>query len=247
MKKLLIFAGTTEGRELARAAAELGWAVTASVATDYGEALMEACPGLTVRTGRMNAEEIGRFLREGGYAAVIDATHPYAVEVSRNVCAACDAAGVRRIRLLRREGDETGCTRFPTLAEAVAAAGARSGNILAATGSKEIGLYSAVPDFRRRVYARVLPTADSVKKCRAAGLGGEHILAAMGPFSVEDNLRDLSACRIATLVTKDGGTAGGFPEKVDAARRFGAAVFVVSRPPDDGLSYEEVLDLIRRD
>ena len=56
----------------------------------------------------------------------------------------------------------------------------------------------------------------------------------------------MPAHKIASLVTKDGGAAGGFPEKLEAAGRCGAAVFVVRRPRDEGLSYDEVLEIIRR-
>jgi precorrin-6A/cobalt-precorrin-6A reductase len=244
--KLLVFAGTTEGRELAEAAARLGWDVTASVATEYGAGFFAPAGHLQVREGRLDEGQMEKLLAEGDFALVVDATHPYAVEVSRNLRAAAKAAGAPYLRLLRPESEAPSCLFFDTLPEAARAAGARPGNILAATGANQIAAYAEIPDFAARVYARVLPTEESRARCLAAGLPEEHIIAAMGPFGVEQNVRDLSAHKIASLVTKDGGAAGGFPEKLEAAGRCGAAVFVVRRPRDEGLSYDEVLEIIRR-
>lgn len=224
----------------------MGYDVTVSVATPYGGTLAGEQPGLRVRVGRLDTAQMALLLADGGFGAVIDATHPYAVEVSRNIRAACAAAQVRCVRLLRRESGAAGFGRFGTLAEAVAAAGRCPGNLLATTGSKEIGLYAAVPEFRSRVFARVLPVGGSIEACRAAGLDDAHIIAARGPFSTAQNLRDLRAHEIRLLVTKDGGGAGGFAEKLEAAKVCGVRVFVVRRPPDEGLSYDEVLELLRR-
>jgi len=246
MKKLLIFAGTTEGRELAFAAEALGYDVTASVATAYGERFLAADSRVRVHAGRMDAAQMEAFLRGGSFDLAVDATHPYAAEASRNIRAACAAADVRYLRLLREESEKSGVF-FDTLPEAAEAAGRLPGNILAATGSKEIGLYRAVPDFSARVYARVLPTGDSVEKCLAAGLPRAHILTGRGPFSVAENLRDLGACRAAVLVTKDGGAAGGFPEKAEAARQAGVFLYVVRRPKETGASYDEVFRTLKEE
>jgi len=246
MSRLLVFAGTTEGRELAESAAALGIPVTASVATEYGGSFLTPGPRLLVHAGRLDEAQMASFVRDGGYALVVDATHPYAVEVSRNLRAACREADIPCLRLLRRPSDTSGCRLFASLAEAVGAAGAAEGNILAATGANQIALYRAVPDYRLRVWARVLPTEESVARCRAAGLPEAHILAARGPFSEEENERVLRGCAIRTLVTKDGGAEGGFPEKRAAALRCGAAVYAVRRPPEQGLTFEQVMDEIRR-
>ena len=78
-------------------------------------------------------------------------------------------------------------------------------------------------------------------QCRAAGLPDSHILAARGPFTLEENLAVLRRYAIRSMVTKDGGAAGGFPEKLEAARRCGVAVILVRRPKEDGFTMEEIL------
>lgn len=244
MKKLLIFAGTTEGREAAVLAASLGYSVTASVATEYGKTLMpEDVPGLSVHAGRLDEGEMEAFLAP--FDAVIDATHPYAVEVSANIRGACLRTGKKCLRLLRERGNTEGAVLCASLPEAAALAGEAEGNILAATGSKEISLYSAIPEFATRVYARVLPTDSSVRACREAGLSDSHILAARGPFSLEQNLWTLKRYSIKSLVTKDGGDAGGFAAKAEAARQTGCTLYVVRRPEESGLTPAEVENLLK--
>ena len=88
MKELLIFAGTTEGRKLSEYLAEAGIAHTVCVATEYGEIVLKPHSLVTVHQGRMNQEEIEKFLQSWQFAAVIDATHPYATEVTATIKAA---------------------------------------------------------------------------------------------------------------------------------------------------------------
>lgn len=237
MKRLLLFGGTTEGRELAQTAAELGWDVTVSVATDYGAAFVPEAPGITVHTGRLDEEAMAALMTQG-FALAVDATHPYAAAVSANIRQAAKEAELPLLRLLRPESDHPDCRYADSVAEACTLVG--PGNVLAATGSKEIAAYRVIPDYQSRVYARVLPLESSVADCRRAGLPEDHILAARGPFSLEENLAAMERYHIATLITKDGGAAGGFPEKLEAARRLGVQVILVRRPADSGLSMAEL-------
>ena len=62
-----------------------------------------------------------------------------------------------------------------------------------------------------------------------------------GPFSQELNEALIRQFHIAVLVTKDGGAAGGFPEKVQAARSTGAALILIRRPEETGETFEEIV------
>ena len=78
---VVVFSGTTEGRELSRQLAALGIEVTVSVATPLGQEEQGSTPGVTVRCGRLLPDEMAALL--GGAALCIDATHPYAVEATK--------------------------------------------------------------------------------------------------------------------------------------------------------------------
>ena len=101
MKKLLIFAGTTEGRMLAQAMAEKGFLVTASVATGYGREVLPQGENLTVLTGRLDEGAMEGLLEKEGFCQVVDATHPYAQDVTQNIRKACEKVGTPYLRLLR--------------------------------------------------------------------------------------------------------------------------------------------------
>lgn len=233
---IIVFGGTTEGRALSCRLADAGAAVTVCVATAYGAEEQGTHSGVTVLTGRKTAEEMTALLR--GAPLCIDATHPYAAEASKNIRAACAAAGVPYRRLLRRESDAAGAIFVSGAAEAADYLTGTEGNILLTTGSKELGAFAALEP--TRIYPRVLPSIEGIAACEAAGIPHRNIIAMQGPFSRELNEALIRQYHIAWLVTKDGGAAGGFPEKRGAAETTGAALVVLRRPGDEGETLETI-------
>lgn len=242
MKELLLFGGTSEAHLLLSALTHLPVAVTVCVATEYGRALLpEQSDRLRVLAGRKDAAEIFRLLGTGRFSAVIDATHPYAVEVTRALRDSAARTGTAYLRLLRRESNIGSGILVPDMAAAAELVCAMPGPALLTTGSKELGPFTSVPDFARRLYVRVLPSVEVIRSCLSLGFAPGRIIAMQGPFSKELNLALLRQFSIRTLVTKDGGKEGGFPEKLAAAEEVGAQMIVVRRPREEGLGREEVL------
>ena len=243
MKRILIFSGTTEGRELAEWLDSQGVMVHVRVATEYGAVVMEPSANIDVRVGSCGgAEGIAGVIDELSIGIVVDATHPYALNITRHIREACERTGAEYIRLKRpdSEGDTDGVVRFDTLEDAVEYLKGTEGRILASTGSNELSLYTRIPDYTERVVARVLSTVESVQKCAALGFEGRNLICAQGPFSEEMNVAMLKQVDARFMVTKDSGDAGGFVEKVRAARRAGATLVVINRPEDSGLDFRQV-------
>ena len=236
--RVVLFSGTTEGRELSRRLAELGLEVVVSVATPLGQEEQGSAPGVTVRCGRLLPDEMAALLK--GAALCIDATHPYAVEATKNIRAAAESAGVGYLRLLRPASPlPEGCLVFGSAGQAAEALAQKEGNLLLATGAKELPQFAAIPP--QRLYPRVLPTLESIAACEAVGIPHRNIIAMQGPVSVALNQAMMEQFRIRWLVTKDGGAAGGFDEKAAAAAAAGAQLVVIRRPPEEGETAEEVL------
>ena len=166
--RIVVFSGTTEGRDFSRAAAAVGIAVTVSVATDLGAEEQGQAPGITVHSGRLLPSAMAELLQ--GAALCVDATHPY---------------------------------------------------------------------------PRVLPTVAGITACEGAGIPHRNIIAMQGPFTLELNLALMQQFHIRYLVTKDGGSAGGFAEKAQAAAQSGAALVVLRRPEECGETAEEILQRCR--
>ena len=247
MKEYLIFAGTIEGRTLAETLVEAGKKVHICVATEYGEEVLTENPALTVHCGRLTEKEMENLINQVNPDFVIDATHPYAVEVSENISQACQIAGKEYVRLLREEStrqkDEEGITRLSSLDEATSLLNDTEGNILLTTGSKELARYVENIDDKSRIYARILPDGKMVENCREMGLSGKQIICMQGPFSCELNTAMIKQLDIKYLVTKDTGASGGFPEKVRAAKGCGVELIVIGRPKEEsGLAIEALLE-----
>ena len=234
-----MFGGTTEGRRIL----ESGLPVVYSVVTEYGAKPAEAFPGTEVLVGRMDASGIADYLENHEILGVIDATHPYAVEVSRNIKTACESLKIPVVRVARdRECPDTGdVLRVPSADAAVEALACREGNVLLTVGSKDLSRFTALDNYRERLYVRVLPTREVVAKCEEMGFDAGHILALQGPFSEAMNIAFLEMTKARILVTKDGGKNGGFREKLGAARSMGVEVLLVERPEDEGCSVEDAL------
>ena len=235
--KVLVFSGTTEGRVFSRQLAALGAEVLISVATLLGAEEQGDVPGITVHCGRLAPEEMTALLR--GAALCVDATHPYAVDATRNIRAACTAAGVEYHRLLRAQSPlPAGSMTFSGAAHAAAFLAGTAGNVLLTTGAKELAAFAPVEP--ERLFPRVLPTPEGIAACEAAQIPHRNIIAMQGPFSLALNVALMEQFHTRYLVTKDGGAAGGFAEKVQAAAETGVQLVVLRRPPEAGETEDEL-------
>ena len=278
MCKIWIFGGTTEGRLLAEYCSREKIEAWVSVASEYGEELLQeelmesgnagnpdlnhntclakknlktvqASSVIKVLRGRMDRYQMEEFIRNQGIHLVIDATHPHARLVSEEIQEACGRTGVRLERCLRAGGEQNKArdwVEVDSIQEAVSFLSSVSGVIFATTGSKELEALCQIPDYQKRVYARVLPTSNVLKKCEKLGITGSHLIAMQGPFSTEMNTLFLRQTKAEWLLTKDSGRAGGFQEKVEAARENGTRVVVIRRPEEDGISLEEAMEVLKK-
>lgn len=278
MCKIWIFGGTTEGRLLAEYCSREKIEAWVSVASEYGEELLQeelmesgnagnpdlnhntclakkslknvqASSVIKVLRGRMERYQMEEFIRNQGIHLVIDATHPHARLVSEEIQEACGRTGVRLERCLRAEGEQNKArdwVEVDSIQEAVSFLSSVSGVIFVTTGSKELEALCQIPDYQKRVYARVLPTSNVLKKCEKLGITGSHLIAMQGPFSTEMNTLFLRQTKAEWLLTKDSGRAGGFQEKVEAARENGTRVVVIRRPEEDGISLEEAMEVLKK-
>ena len=243
MKKLLIFGGTTEGRELSEWCAENCIHADVSVTTDYGARLLGSGEFLNVFTGKLDRAEMKTLIEAGGYAAVIDATHPYASEATANIHDASEETGTVYYRLLRKPAKLSGiCAN--SMAELVEELNRTDSNILSTLGSKELAELAKVRN-TDRIWLRVLPTVGIEDMCASYGFERAHIIAGKGPFTVDENIRHIRQSGAHILVTKESGAEGGYPEKCEAARICGIRTITLTRPKESGYSFEELTDLLK--
>ncbi|MFG1464085.1 cobalt-precorrin-6A reductase [Xanthobacter sp. DSM 24535] len=224
-RPILILGGTQDARQLAaRLADRPDLSVLLSLA---GRTEHPAPQPVPVRSGGFGgAEGLADFLRTHGTCAVIDATHPYAANISRNAASACAATGVPLLALGRpaweaQEGDRW--REVPDVAAAVDALGAAPRRVFLALGRNEVRAFEAAPQ-----HAYVVRSVDSITPPLAVPTA-EYILA-RGPFTEADDRTLLAARSIDIIVAKNSGGTATYG-KIAAARALGIEVVMLRRPP----------------
>lgn len=241
MSDIVVFGGTLEGRQIAEAFLGTEVKLHICVATEYGASLLAKSPNLQIHTGRMDAEQMRKFLEEMKPDYCLDATHPYAREATENIKKACEEGHFSYIRVLRKEEETAGEVIYKkSVEEAVAFLQETTGNILITTGSRDLEKYTVITDYKTRCFARVLPTLPVMEKCRALGFEGRNLIGMQGPFEKELNLAMLRQVEASWMVTKSSGKEGGFLEKCKAAQDAGVSVVVIGRPEEEK---EHVMEL----
>ena len=240
MYKVIVFAGTTEGYEISRFLSENQLPVLACVATEYGSKSLQENSCLHVQAGRLDEQQMRDLFFREKPELVLDATHPYASEVTQNIRKACEETGVSYIRILRTGSEQQNAVYVRDAKEAAEYLKGTEGNVLLTTGSKELAVFTSVSDYNKRLFARVLSLPSVIESCQALGFEGRNLIAMQGPFSKELNQAMLEQYQCRYLVTKDSGKAGGFLEKIQAAEALGVTAVIIGRPlAEEGLSLKE--------
>ncbi len=244
MSRLLLFGGTTEGRILAEFCVESGIPVTVSVATPEGAALLPQ--GTDTLCGRLNMAEMRDILASGKYSRVVDATHPYAAEVTANLSCVCKELRIPYTRLLRESAHISGETA-PDMDTLINRLNEMSGIILSTLGCKSLEKLTQVRDFRERLWVRILPSPETARFCARLGYNPAHVIEAAPPFSTEQNITHIRRSDASVLVTKESGKAGGYSEKCEAARLCHIPVLTLKRPEESGASLSQIKILLKKE
>ena len=222
---VLILAGSAEARELAaQLAEEPAWRTISSFA---GRTASPKLPAGEVRSGGFGgAVPLAQFLRDEQVAAVVDATHPFAVGITRNAIAAAQTAGVPLLRLNRPPWvQEPGdlwfeVTDWPDAIPLLKGGGHR---VFLAIGRQELQPFRALPDC-----FFLVRTVDAPEE--PMPLQRYESVTGRGPFPVEDEIELLQRYGITHVVCKNsGGTSAA--GKLKAARELGLPVIIKRRPP----------------
>ncbi|RKD30603.1 precorrin-6A reductase [Thermohalobacter berrensis] len=226
---ILVLSGTKDGRIIIEKLIEKGYKVLATTATEYGGALIKEHHNLKIISKRLTENEMKHIIKEYGINCIIDATHPYAKEVSKNAINASKKTLVKYIRYERSKGEYEGVRNFKSFKEAADWLKNKQGNILLTIGSNNLEAFVNTVQ-KERLYIRLLPMSKIIKKCEDLGLLPKQILGMQGPFSKELNIAIYSFYNIKYLVTKDSGDIGGTKEKIESAKEMGIDILLIERP-----------------
>ncbi len=247
--KIFLIAGTEDGRSLAKFLSQKNFDVTASVVSDYGRKLLETCAGIKINDKPLDRDELEKILREEHFNFLVDASHPYAKNISANAIAAAQAAQIVYIRYERAEVefDYEKIFHVDSYEAAALKASELGKNIYLTTGSRNLKIFvDLLKDCN--LTARILPTADVLAQCEVLGLSPKQIVAMQGPFSTELNVELFKHAGAEVIVTKNSGQIGGADTKLEAAKILNLPVVMINRPkinyPNLATTFDDVLKLL---
>ena len=252
---IFVLAGTQDGREIVRLLLEQGHDVAASVVSSYGgELLAHACgQRCLINDKPLDEAALKDYLQEHNIRLLVDASHPYAANVSRNAIKVCGELNIPYIRYERdlSQLDYDKITLVHSYEEAAKAAAGLGKKIFLTTGSRNLDKFVHSPDLKDcELTARVLPTAEVIALCESMGVDAGHIVALQGPFSRELNVELFRKYGAEVIITKNSGTIGGTDTKFAAAAELNLPIVLIDRPqlnyPSLTHDYAEILTFAQK-
>lgn len=244
---ILLLGGAGETSRIAEELAEAGYRVLVSTATEI-PLTVASHRNIARRTGPLDERDACLLIAAAAVRALVDCAHPYAEKVHETAMKSAEASGIPCFRYVR---PESALGREDVLfaadhAEAAKIACSFGCTVFVTTGVRNLRPYAEeAKKTGVNLAVRVLPEAASLQACADAGIDARRIVSGRGPFSVEKNRQDMNRFSAGVLVTKDGGTVGGVPEKLEAARLEGCRIVMVRRPEiPAGYVFENLKSLI---
>ena len=243
-----LVAGTKDARVIADKLLMKGTdRLLASTATEYGGKLFND-GRIEVTDKKLEYEDMKKLIAEKNIDVIVDASHPYAANVSRNVMKAAEDTGIEYFRFERKMLDYKGAKRFSSLDEIVRyiKTAYKNENILSTLGSNNLPEIKSVSE-ENNLYIRILPTVSSVAKAENLGFLPGKIIAVQGPFSKNLNKVILEDYKIKALITKESGETGGEAEKIEARIETDTEILVLERPKISYINcFENIEELVNR-
>ncbi len=239
--RVLVLGGTSEASALATLIAKRQ--DIEALMSFAGRTKAPATPPIPWRSGGFGgAQGLALYLEAKRIDVLVDATHPFAEQISRNAEAAAQKYGLPLIILSRPAWTREAGDRWidvPDIARAAAALGCESRRVFLAIGRLQIAIFEAAPQHFYLIRS-IEPVAPSLPCYR--------VIEARGPFDADAEERLLHDEMIDVIVTKNSGSAAVFG-KIVAARRLGVPVVMIERPPNAANAIHdpaEALDVILR-
>lgn len=206
--------------------------VIVSVTTEYGEKLLNDY-NIKVIQKVLDKNKILDFIDKTNLNTIIDTSHPYAENISKNILEVIKFKNIKYFRYEREVTETIFDERFESLKDMISYINLnlKNKNILSTLGSKALAELINIQD--NNVYVRILPTTKSIENAEKSGFLPNQILAIQGPFSESLEREFLDFYKIGFMLTKDSGDVGGTDKKILACQKLGVKILALSRPKVD--------------
>ncbi len=246
-KKILLLGGTYEARKLCTQllSPNIDAKIYYSSLTDYAHELLEEdlktqeldcddTDNLIHLSGALLYPDYLKLIADEGIDLIVDCTHPYASSITKTSKRVATEMNIPLMRFERRlcslDASEN-LLYFETHEKLITYIKEHCSEekIFLSTGAHSLALYTQHFD-ADKLWARILPVQRSLDLALEAKIKAEHLIAAQGPFSFEQNLEHFKQARCTLLVSKEGGEGLGFLEKIKAAQKLGMKIALISAP-----------------
>ena len=229
--------------------------IIATTTTKYGGELALSAGANEVLVGCLGVDDMMKIIDQKKVNLLLDATHPFASEATKNAINAAQKSKIPYIRFERpttnieiyqnmylvndfEEASKTACELIE---------GIDNGNVLHLAGVSTITpIINKIPP--QSLVVRVLPAVYSIKKCLEMGIPSENIVAMQGIFSKEFNRSMMEEYKINVIITKESGESGGTRSKVEAASQLKIPVVMVKRPEipslENAITFSDIDELM---
>lgn len=234
---ILVIGGTSDSYQLIEKLLSQEEKVMATVTTDYGQKLLREKFEIKIVKKRLGSSELYNLIKKEKIKAVVDATHPFAEEITKN---AVRAAAEAEIEYLRFEREELDISDYQKPGQQIikvkdyrqAAVKADQFNrIFLTTGSKNIKIFTEViSDYEERLFLRVMTFPAFIEKIIKQGIPPANIIAMKGPYTKEFNQALFKEYQAEVIVTKASGNRGGLQSKIEAAAALKLPIIIIERP-----------------
>jgi len=235
--------GTSEGKKILSLLNNFTEDIFVSCTTDYGADLLKGYRFSVINKKPLNYLELVNSLKENKISLLIDSSHPYAVEITKNAMMACEELGIQYLRFERKSLQSkynnykniVNVEDYSQLADKLTGI---KGTILNTTGSRALNKILGMK-LNNRIVHRVLPTEKVIRECISYNIAVDDIIAMKGPFSLELNIAFIKQFKAEAMILKDSGEAGGTEEKIIACFETGINAFMISR---EKLEYKKIFE-----
>lgn len=229
--KIWLIGGTSESARIAQALATAQLASIVTVTTAAAKNLYPQTPWLQVLVGKLDVSQVDDFCHQQQIVTIVDASHPYASQISHLAIATAQQYHLPYLRFERPSLEEDlDIIKLSSFDELLVGNYLDQQRVLLTVG------YQALPLFqpwhhKSTLFARILPRVKSLEVALKAGFPAERIIAFRPPLTIELEMALWRQWQISLVVTKASGSAGGEDIKRNVAKQLGIPLIVITRPP----------------
>lgn len=225
--------GTSEGRKIVSLINKYTNDIAVSTATAYGGELLKEFNIKVLNTKPLNKEEMVNWIKINKIDVLVDASHPYAEEVTKTALECANVLNIQYVRYERKGAleniNDENIIRVKDYDEAIGIIKNVDGNVLNTTGGNNVSKFLNL-DFEYRIIHRILPSPKVLDKIVEAGISIKNIIAMQGPISYELEKAFIHQYNAKAILTKDSGIEGGVLEKYKAVKESNIKLIVIEKP-----------------